>query len=156
MKVEVILCCLLLFGFLSVCRAGQERVSSKDVFRIDIPKREHGYSNLEDIEIRSQSDMENFIGNVKDQENWNRKEKFVSVLAGENVQYSSHYVAIFTHKERSGSVKVELADPVWENGVVVINIRRDAPTIVTHDMAYYAFAYKVRKRIEIHINGKLE
>lgn len=156
MKVEGVLCCLLLFVFLSVCRAGQERVSSKDVLRVDIPKREHGYSNLKDIEIRSQSDMKKFISNVKGQENWNKKEKFISAMVGADLQYSSHYVAIFTHTERSGSVKVALEDPVWENGVVVIDIRRDAPTIVTQDMAYYAFAYKVRKGIDIKIHGKLE
>ena len=127
---------------------GPQKVSAKDVTAIEIPKREHGYQNLEVNVIRSPGEFDLFLQRVMSQRAWNDKDTFISVLQNENVDFENDNIVLFPHCERSGSIKVTPRKPTWEDGEVVIIIDRDVPDVGTADMAYYAFAYKVRKSIK--------
>ncbi len=123
-------------------------VSSRDVSAIEIPKREHGYQNLEAIVIRSSGQLDQFVQSVLSQRAWNDKDTFISVLQNENIDFEDYNIVLFPHFERSGSIRVTPRAPVWEDGEVVIIIDRDVPSGGTDDLAFYAFAYKVRKTIK--------
>lgn len=126
---------------------GPNKVSSRDVSAMAIPKREHGYQHLEKIVINSSGELDQFLQNVSSQQYWNQKDVFISVLQNEAIDFEDYCIVLFPHSEGSGSIKVTPREPVWKNDKVVIVIDRDVPEIGTADMAYYAFAYKVRKTI---------
>ncbi len=125
-----------------------EIVSPNDVSSIVIPNREHGYQFLENTVIKSSEKFDQFIEDVTNQQFWNNKDAFISVLQSEDIDFNIYNIIIFPHTEGSGSITVTPQEPVWEGGKVIIDIRRDVPEIGTADMAYYAFVYKVSKRID--------
>ena len=127
---------------------GPNEVSSSDVSAISIPKREHGYQNLEVNVIRSPGEFDLFLQRVMSQRAWNDKDTFISVLQNENVDFENYNIVLFPHSEGSGSISVTPREPVWKKDKVVVIIDRDVPEVGTADMAYYAFAYKVRKSIK--------
>ncbi len=125
-----------------------ETVSPDDVSSIAIPNRELGYQFLENTVIASSGDLDSFLQDLEDQPFWNDKDTFVSILQGEEIDWNVDNIIIFPHTEPSGSITVTPQEPVSEEGVVTIDILRDVPEVGTADMANYAFAYRVSKRID--------
>ena len=126
---------------------------------IAIPIREHGYSRLQDPEkvfekttytlIRNIQELNGFLKIIEPQTAWNgdSKQLFSAALKNADINFESENIFIYYHNEGSGSVRVTLSDPVWENGNAVCNIKRKVPDMGTADMAYYAYAYKINKDI---------
>jgi hypothetical protein len=54
----------------------------------------------------------------------------------------------FTHSETSGSNRIELGHPIFDNNKVVVELTRKVPALGTADMAYYAYAYEIDKAIK--------
>jgi hypothetical protein len=125
--------------------------------RINIPAREHGYSNLQNTTISSTEKLEKFIKLIRQQPAWNDKAAFIKALTDVDIDFNKETILIYVHTEGSGSVKVSLEDPVWEKDNAFIQVTRTVPEIGTGDMVYYAFAFKVVKSIPEVIffnNGK--
>lgn len=118
-----------------------------DLTRINIPNREHGYSNLQNTVINSTAELDDYIQLIKQQSVWNNKTAFISVLQNVEIDFDKENILIYIHTEGSGSVGVSLANPVWEKENAIILITRTVPEIGTGDMAYYAYAFKVNKTI---------
>ena len=125
----------------------QDVVSVSDMSRVNIPVREHGYSNLQNIVINSTTELNEYIQIIEQQSAWNNKTEFVNVLQNENIDFGSMNLLIYLHTEGSGSIAVSLADPIWEGANAAVNVTRTVPNIGTADMAYYAYAFSVRKAI---------
>lgn len=129
----------------------QELVSAEDVSSISIPRREHGYSNLSSTIISNNSDLDQFINNITDQEGWNDKPEFITVLQNEVLNFDNDYLLFYFHTEGSGSIEITVKDPVWadsDSNKVLITIEREIPEIGTGDMAYYGFVFKVKNYIK--------
>ncbi len=134
-------------------------VSESKMSSIAIPVREHGYSRLQDPEkvfnksnytlLGNSQELDNFLETIEPQTAWNgdSKQLFAAALKNANVDFANDNIFIYYHNEGSGSVRVTLSDPVWENGNAVCNIKRKVPDMGTADMAYYAYAYKISKDI---------
>ena len=125
----------------------QGRVDISDISRVNIPDREQGYSNLKDTVIHSRTELDLYLQSIKPQAGWNNKAAFVNGLQNEPVPFDLMNILIYFHTEGSGSIGVSLAEPVWEGGNAVIAITRTVPEIGTADMAYYAYAFTIKKTI---------
>ncbi len=118
---------------------------------IPIPKREHGYNNLENTVISSSSELDMFIDKIELQDGWNYKEDVISVFKNENIDFDVYSIFIFRHEEGSSADQVIPEFPVLTDNSkkIMIKINRlvyDGPK--TADMAYYAYAYMIRKDIK--------
>jgi hypothetical protein len=118
-----------------------------DLPKINIPNRDHGYSNLQNTVINSSVELNKYIQSIKQQSEWINKTAFVSALQNAEVDFDKQNILIYIHTEGSGSVEVTLENPVWEKENAIIHITRTVPEISTGDMAYYAYAFKVSKTI---------
>lgn len=125
----------------------QDLIAGSDMSRVNIPAREHGYSNLQNIVISSTTELNEYIQLIEQQSAWNNKTEFIIVLQSENIDFNSMNLLIYFHTEGSGSIGVSLAQPIWEGENAVVNITRTVPDVGTADMAYYAYAFKVNKAI---------
>ncbi len=118
---------------------------------IPIPEREHGYSYLENTVISSSTELDMFIDKIELQDAWNNKEDVISVLKNENIDFDIYSIFIYRHEEGSSADQAIPELPVLTDNSekILIRINRlvyDGPK--TTDMAYYAFAYKIRKEIK--------
>ena len=113
--------------------------------RVLIPEREHGYSNMKSVLIRSQDELDDLLQEVQKQDGWNDREGFVEAIEDAELDFDSEVLVIVRNTENSGSIRVTLKDPVLHDGVLSFRLDRDTPEMVTHDMAYYAFAFAVSK-----------
>ena len=127
--------------------SSQDLIAVSDMSRVNIPVREHGYSNLQNIVINSTIELNEYLQLIEQQSAWNNKTEFVNVLKNENIDFGSMNLLIYLHTEGSGSIAVSLADPIWEGANAAVNVTRTVPNIGTADMAYYAYAFNVRKTI---------
>ena len=125
----------------------RDLIAASDMSRVDIPTREHGYSYLQNTVINSTTELNGYIQLVEQQSAWNNKAEFISVLQSETIDFDSMNFLIYFHTEGSGSIGVSLAEPLWEGENVVVNIVRTVPELLTGDMAYYTYAFKVNKAI---------
>ncbi len=138
------------------------QVPDSKMSSIAIPAREHGYSRLQAPEkvfdkttytlIKSTQELGVFLKEIEPQTAWNgnSKQVFSAALTNADVDFENNNIFIYYHNEGSGSVRVSVSAPVWENGNAVCNIKRKTPgegMIGTADMAYYAYAFKVSKEI---------
>ena len=125
----------------------QDLIAVSDMSRVNIPAREHGYSNLQNIVINSTTELNEFIQLIQQQQAWNNKTDFINVLESESLNFNSINLLFYLHTEGSGSIGVSLEEPIWEGENAVVNVTRTDPGIGTADMAYYAYAFKVKKTI---------
>ncbi|VAW48284.1 hypothetical protein MNBD_GAMMA04-1316 [hydrothermal vent metagenome] len=125
----------------------QGLIDVSDISRVNIPVREHGYSNLQNIVIESTIELNEYVPLIEQQSAWNNKTEFVNVLQSENIDFDFFNLLIYFHTEGSGSIEVLLAEPIWEGENALVNITRIVPEAGTADVAYYAYAFKVNKTI---------
>lgn len=128
-----------------------DKIGTGDMSRVNIPAREHGYSNLQNIVISSVAELDSYIELIEQQPVWNKKSEFVNILQSENIDFEDMNLIFFFHTEGSGSIIVSVKEPVWEGENAIVNITRTIPDIGTTDMAYYGYAFKLKKTIPIVI-----
>lgn len=117
---------------------------------IEIPFREHGYSQHSSKVLSSQEELDSFLTQVGNDESWNNKTDFLAKLQDTPIDFSLHNLLFYRITEPSGSIKVVVENNTIaiNNNEVTITIERTVPDVGTADMAYYAVAYKVAKSIE--------
>lgn len=141
---------LLVFAVVSACMSctsGTDSGSEKFFRIVEIPKREHGYSNFESIVISSQTKLDSFLEDVSFQENmgWNNRGDFEEALNNAAIDFKQETLALLRHTEGSGSIKVTFETPVFSGEKLLCRIKREVPEMGTDDMAFYCFAIVVRK-----------
>jgi|GEM_PF-1535434 len=118
------------------------------IAQIAIPVREHGYSNFKTQVIKTQTKLDNFVEDIKQQEGWNKKENFLETLLLKKIDFSYYNLLLYRITEASGSTVLSVDAPSGNAKNITIVIGRDEPTTGTSDMAYYALAYKVAKSVD--------
>ena len=117
---------------------------------IEIPFREHGYSQHSSKLLSSQKELDTFLTQVGNNEGWNNKTDFLAKLQDTPIDFKIHNLLFYRITETSGSIKVVIDNNKISinNDKVTIVIERTVPDIGTADMAYYAVTYKVAKNIK--------
>ncbi|MFC1513817.1 hypothetical protein ACFL5P_02295 [candidate division KSB1 bacterium] len=137
-------CNYILDGSASILK---DMIDSSEMYRVDFPARNSGFSNLQNKVIRSEAELNEYIQFINGHQRWFNKTDFINALLGENKNFDTMNLLIYTHTEPSGSIGVMLSHSVREDENIVIYIARNVPQSGTGDMAYYAYAFKVKKTI---------
>ena len=125
-----------------------------DVFRnIEVPFRDSSYGQLNDTVIRSAAALEVYLDSARNYNyaNIHIDEGFISALDNATIDFEEYNLVLYFHTENSGSIHVSTEPAYWKNPAktkVHIRLWRGIPPELTADMAYYAFAYIVKKEIE--------
>lgn len=137
----------LLFFLLNQCifNTDDKQPVTNAITRIYIDEREYGYSNFPTTIIDTADSLSNFLDNLLPQSSWNYKQTFLDFLNQVQIDFDTEYLLLYRHTETSGSHIVIVREPYIENEIILIEIDRDIPSIGTCDMAYYCFAYRVKK-----------
>jgi len=146
-KVWILLLVLVVISVGMSCASGTNPEGAKFFRIVEIPKREHGYSNFVSIVISSQTMLDSFLEETLFQENmgWNNREDFEEALNDEAVDFKQEALALLRHTEGSGSIKITFETPVFDEGKLLCRITREVPEVGTDDMAFYCFAIVVNK-----------
>jgi hypothetical protein len=112
---------------------------------VDIPRREHGYSNFESLVISSSDSMKAFLEQVPEQKGWNAAADFLQVLQGISMDFKTHSLVLLRHTEGSGGVSIDFNILALVDRRLQCRIARKIPEMGTADMAYYCFGLIVRK-----------
>lgn len=149
MSLLLLLTCSLLVSCKSRAKGEAELKGTSPVTfkKIEISQRDHGYSNLHNIVLANSRDLELFIDTVQSQDGWGQKELFVSALINSGVDFETQNVVLYLHTESSGSIQLNIAEPALHGDNVQVKIERTVPAMGTMDMAYYALAYIIDKRV---------
>jgi hypothetical protein len=123
--------------------------------RLNIPFREHGYSNFPTTIIDSPDSLQRFIAGIETQSNWNEKGAFLTVLNDSTLNLNQYTLLLFRQTEPSGSIQLSVQQPYITDGLLNVEIKRSIPSVGTADMAYYALAYKIQKSYK-HIRFRIE
>ena len=123
-----------------------KKTEADGVVRLQIPEREHGYSNFPTTLITSSDSLANFISKISAQSAWNNKKVFIDSLTQSNIDFNTEVLLLFRHTETSGSNTVTVRKSYSEDSDVIVEIERDLPSVGTTDMAYYCFAYRIEKK----------
>ena len=140
----------ILGGVLAACNGGDQSISadpSHTIERINTPFREHGYSNFNSLIVASQARYDEFIAEVESQDAWNAKQAFLEALADISLDFDQDNLVIYRMTEGSGSISLTPQLARLEGDIAVVEIEREAPSIGTADMAFYALAYKVSQSV---------
>ena len=134
-------------------------LAKRELVRIEVPFREHGYNNFNSRVIGSTKGFADFIKEVEQQKNWNNKQDFLSQLQSESINFEKYNLLLYRLTEGSGSVALSPQAPEYtSDNQITVKIDRVAPEVGTADMAYYVLAYKFDKNYPIVIfdDGKQE
>ena len=124
-----------------------KELSIETISKMTIPVREHGYSNFKTEVIKTKSELDKFIANIKQQTGWNKKENFLQSLLLKEIDFNKYNLLLYRITESSGSTVLAVDVPKGDEQNIVIDIGRDEPNMATSDMAYYTLAYKIKKSI---------
>jgi len=122
----------------------------KRVENIEIPFRENGYSQHPSKVLVSQKELDKFLTQVGNDENWNNKTDFLAKLQDTPINFKLYNLLFYRITEGSGSVKLVVQNDsiAISHNEATVYIERTVPSGGTADMAYYALVYKVHKDIE--------
>ncbi len=123
-----------------------DSVPAEKMAALAIPNRQHVYSKFEDTVLRSQDELDQFIEKMELESEY--AASVIDALKELNVDFSKNNFLFFTHSETSGSNRIELGHPIFDNNKVVVELTRKVPALGTADMAYYAYAYEIDKAIK--------
>lgn len=117
---------------------------------IEIPFREHGYSEFPSKLITTQESLDTFLAQVGNVNAWNSKTDFLEKIQNENIDFTKYNLLFYRITETSGSVTVDVKNDAMRlvNNEVIITIAKSEPSMGTTDMAYYAVAYRVSKSLK--------
>ena len=158
--------CLLALGMIGMLLASacaqQDNLVEKAalVRKIQIPEREHGYSNFDSTVITSERDLDAFLKTASKGQGtgWNNRMDFEKALAQANVDFNKEVLVLLRHTEGSGSVQISFRPPRADKTRVICRIDREEPEIGTADMAYYCFAIAVSRsaftEVELQIQDR--
>jgi len=124
-----------------------KELSIETISKITIPVREHGYNNFKTQVIKTKSELDNFIADVKKQTGWSKKENFLQSLLLKEINFNKYNILLYRITESSGSTVLAVDAPKGDERHIVVKIGRDKPNMGTTDMAYYTLAYKVIKTV---------
>ena len=124
--------------------------TATNIKNIAIPFREHGYSEQSSKLITSETEFDKFITQIGNADSWNKKTETLTILQDENIDFKTHNLLFYRITEGSGSIKLVVKHDKMtiDNNQISIPIDRTVPNVGTADMAYYALAYSVNKKIE--------
>lgn len=140
---------LILFTSITSCTdRGTCATNLSEVCQITIPHRNYIYSKLESQLITSAKEYKRFIQSVDIKEHGGGK-KFISSLSAESIDFESSNLLLYFHTENSGSIRVSLESPLpSKNGTEIgMKINRIVSGPPTTDMAYYGYAYIIKREI---------
>jgi len=126
-----------------------------EITRIHILEREHGYSNFPTTVITTADSLNNFLNQLLPQSAWNYKQVFLDSITQAQIDFDSENLILFRQTETSGSNQLTIKTPYLLNGIITIEIEHYIPGVGTDDMAYYCFAYRVKKEFKT-IKFKIE
>ncbi len=141
---------LLMVYFFEGCNSSSNKtsgVSQAGVRTVDIPMREHGYSNFETTLLTSAEAYDTFVAQVQAQDFWNDKNAFLTALEAAKVDFTHENLLLYRITEGSGSIALSVLPAVVENGIATVTVTRSVPEVGTADMAYYALAYALDHNI---------
>jgi len=116
-----------------------------EITRIHIQEREHGYFNFPTTIITTSDSLTSFMNRLLIQSSWNNKTVFIDSLTQAHIDFDSENLLLFRQTETSGSNQLTIKNPYLQEEIIVIEIERYIPGVGTDDMAYYCFAYRVKK-----------
>ena len=125
---------------------------------VPIPAREHGYSGVESRVIGSQAELDGFLKEIRARGAWNKREKFEKAIADAKLDFSKESLVLLRYTEGSGSTVVTMEKPKLSDGTLGCDITRKTAGIGTTDMAYYCYAFAVKKNevkeVELRLAGR--
>jgi len=139
---------LLLSGCNNSSSSSDTQVGDKRYRIVDVPFREHGYSNFGTQVINSQKAYDQFIANLSSQSGWNNQKEFLSSMAKANIDFASSNLILFRITEGSGSNVLSFSQPKYDGDNLKLEIKKYVPQMGTMDMAYYVVAYVVDKKTQ--------
>jgi len=130
-KVWILLLVLVVISVSMSCTSGTNPEGEKSFRVVEIPKREHGYSNFDSVVISSQTMLDSFLKETSFQENmgWNNREDFEEALNNDAVDFGQEALALLRHTEGSGSIEVTFETPVFSGEKLLCRITRESLAI---------------------------
>ncbi len=125
-----------------------KQVATDEITRIHIQEREIGYFNFPTTIISTNNSLTNFINRLFIQSSWNHQQAFIDSLTQANINFDAENLLLFRQTETSGSHQLTIKKPYLEDSIIMIEIKRDIPSVGTTDMAYYCFAYRIKKEFK--------
>jgi len=123
-------------------------VTQESIKNIDIPFKDHGYSQYSSRVITSQKAFDTFIMQINNSNNWNRKTEVLEELKNAEIDFKNNNLLFYRITRGSGSIHLNVDNNILlKNNNITIKIEETRPNMGTADMAYYALAYKVDKAI---------
>jgi hypothetical protein len=118
------------------------------ILKVPIYLKDNGYNNFKTILITDKGKLDKFLKEIKTQKGWDKKENFLDTLSIQNIDFNKQNLLIYRITENSSAIVLAVNVPtVLKNHARVI-IGKEKPKSTTTDMAYYALAYLVDKKIE--------
>ncbi len=149
--------CAAILAVLALVAASQAQ-DAKDVRRIPIPHREHGYGNFKSQVIATQEQLDAFLKAVEKQPGWNKRGDFVQALQKAKLDFATEALVLIRQTEGSGSNKVTFASLEMKRDKLICAIERKVAEIGTADIADYCLALAVPKKrvaqVEVIVNEK--
>lgn len=120
---------------------------SDHVSKLPIALRDNGYGNFVTKLFTKQEELSAFLSQVEYQTGWNQKENFLNTVRIKPIDFETHNLLIYRLTEQSGAIVLAVDVPTEKEKHIYVNLGKEKPEVMTMDMAYYALAYVIDKRV---------
>ena len=101
----------------------------------------------------TENELKTFLTDVNYQTGWNQKENFLNTISIKSINFQTHNLLIYRMTETSSSIVLAVDVLTELKNHITIQMSKDKSETMTMDMAYYALAYIVDKKvIDIRFN----
>jgi len=121
---------------------------SNMILKIPISFKDNGYQNLKTIVIKTQTEFDNLINNIKKEKNWDKKENFLTIIKETKINFDTDNLLIYTFSEDKSTVVTAVNVPLSNENNIIIKIGKDKTKEISNKIVYYALAYKVKKSVK--------
>ena len=123
-------------------------VISQNIVNVPIHIRDNGYNNFSTKIFTTQSELDSFLAKIKGQSSWNKKNNFFYTLSKQEIDFNRNSLLIYRFSEPSSSIVIATEVPTEIEQKITVKIgKKKSSGMMTSDMAYYALAYVVNKKI---------
>lgn len=135
-------------------------VANKDLIeRFSMPERGSIYGKIDRLTLISDYEVfEKYLNFPVDNSNYSDEYKkmlsykrIMKLIDELGINLNDYYLFIAARTETSGSIKVSVSEPILKDKETIkLTIDSESPfgSVFTDDMAYYGFAYKIKKSIK--------
>ena len=123
-------------------------ITSQNIVNVPIHIRDNGYNNFYTKIFTNQNELNSFLGTINAQTGWNKKNNFFYTLKKQEIDFSKNNLVIYRFNEPSSTIVIATEVPTEIEQKITVKVgKKKTSDKMTSDMAYYALAYIVNKKI---------